>query len=143
MENIIIPVQLSITRYVSKRLVEMKKSNFAVFVVLVMLLIFTSCATQTGSDFSSTSNNTDEIISTTDKEDGSMLDKLHQIQSDWTMEQVHELLGSPDERGQASVVPMDYYNISDTTRATIYYWSEGIRIELVNTETGEATTILG
>lgn len=71
-----------------------------------------------------------------------MLEKLYQIKPDWTEQQVHDLLGEPDEQGQASVVMQDYYNVDDKTRATIYYWNEGIQIELVNLETSEMTVIL-
>ena len=91
----------------------------------------------------STSQSASNPASTTSKEDSDMLEKLNLIKRDWTEEQVHTLLGTPDRDGGLSVVAQDIYNVSDTTEAIISYWSEGLYIQLHNSETGEKTTILG
>ena len=41
-----------------------------------------------------------------------MLEQLCQIRSDWTEQQVYDLLGKPDRDGEASVVAEAYYSSS-------------------------------
>ena len=71
-----------------------------------------------------------------------MLDKLHQIKSDWTEQQVRDLLGEPDRFGERSVIYELFYTISPTSEATIAFWDSGIQITVTNHETGEKTVIL-
>mgnify|MGYP004495164025 CR=1 FL=1 len=71
-----------------------------------------------------------------------MLDKLHQIKSDWTEQQVRDLLGEPDRFGERSVIYELFYTISPTSEATIAFWNAGIKITVTNLETGEKTVIL-
>ena len=104
----------------------MKRSILAVFLVIMMLVIFTSCDTQTGSGSSldqphSQISDPLNTVSGTDKEDGTMLDKLHQIKSDWTEEQVFALLGMPDRYGERSVVAEVFYTVSPATEAVIAF----------------------
>lgn len=121
----------------------MKKVLFAA--IFLIALVLTSCNTHPSP---SSVSNPQSAISSEDTStviitgENTMLEKLYQIKPDWTEQQVHDLLGEPDEQGQASVVMQDYYNVDDKTRATIYYWNEGIQIELVNLETSEMTVIL-
>lgn len=72
-----------------------------------------------------------------------MLDKLRQIKPDWTEQQVYDLLGTPDRFGERSVVAEVFYTVNPTTEAVIAFWSDGIQITVINSETGEKTTILG
>ena len=71
-----------------------------------------------------------------------MLKKLHQIKSDWTEQQVRDLLGEPDRCGERSVVYELFYRIDPMTEATIAFWNEGIQITVTDFETGEKTVIL-
>ena len=75
-------------------------------------------------------------------EEEKMLDKLHQIKSDWTEQQVRDLLGEPDRFGERSVIYEMFYTISPTSEATIAFWNAGIKITVTNLETGEKTVIL-
>lgn len=75
-------------------------------------------------------------------EEEKMLDKLHQIKSDWTEQQVRDLLGEPDRFGERSVIYELFYTISPTSEATIAFWNAGIKITVTNLETGEETVIL-
>lgn len=125
----------------------MKRSILAVFLAIMMSVIFTSCDTQKGSGSSldqSHSQISDPLntVSGADKEEGTMLDKLRQIKSDWTEQQVYDLLGMPDRYGERSVVYEVFYTVSPATQAVIAFWSEGIEIVVFNSETGERTIIL-
>lgn len=71
-----------------------------------------------------------------------MLDKLHQIKSDWTQQQVQDLLGEPDRLGERSVVAEIFYTIPPASEAAIAFWNEGIQITVTNFETGEKAVIL-
>ena len=71
-----------------------------------------------------------------------MLDKLHQIKSDWTQQQVRDLLGTPDRLGEMNVVAEIFYTIPPASEAAIAFWDEGIEITVTNLETGEKTVIL-
>lgn len=126
----------------------MKKSILAILFVCIMVFVFTSCKTQAvsgsslaqpHSQISVPSNTASDTVS----KDGTMLNKLRQIKSDWTEQQVYALLGEPDKYGERSVVYDAFYTVNPTTEATISFWSEGIEIIVFNSETGERTTILG
>ena len=71
-----------------------------------------------------------------------MLKKLHKIKSDWTEQQVRDLLGEPDRFGERSVVYELFYTIPPASEAAIAFWNEGIQITVTNLETGEKTVIL-
>lgn len=71
-----------------------------------------------------------------------MLEQLCQIRSNWTEQQVTDLLGAPDRYGERSVVAEVFYTVDENTEATIAFWSEGIEITLHNMTTGEKTTLL-
>ena len=71
-----------------------------------------------------------------------MLDMLRKIEKDWSMQQVIDLLGTPDRYGERSVVAEVFYAVDENTEATIAFWSEGIEITLRNVETGETMTLL-
>ena len=101
----------------------MKKLLALTLVLAVIMMVFASCAS---------SRSTEE----------KMLDKLHQIKSDWTEQQVRDLLGEPDRFGERSVVYELFYTISPTSEAAIAFWDEGIEITVTNLETGEETVIL-
>lgn len=75
-------------------------------------------------------------------EEEKMLDKLHQIKSDWTQQQVRDLLGEPDRLGEMNVVAEIFYTIPPASEAAIAFWNEGIEITVTNLETGEKTVIL-
>ena len=101
----------------------MKKLLALTLVLAVIMIGFASCAS---------SRSTEE----------KMLDKLHQIKSDWTEQQVRDLLGEPDRFGERSVIYEMFYTISPTSEATIAFWNAGIKITVTNLETGEETVIL-
>lgn len=129
--------------------------NFLVSVVVLTLAMFilASCATSSapdaGESTSGTTSNlpketsTTGIISTAGTEEKNMLDKLRQIEPNWTKQQVYDLLGMPDRFGERSVVAEVFYTVNPTTEAVIAFWSEGIQITVINSETGEKTTMLG
>ena len=72
-----------------------------------------------------------------------MLDKLHQIKVGWTIDQIEELVGKPDETIDASIAPRIIYYINDTEKAFIDFFGNKVAsIKIENTETGETTTIL-
>ncbi len=75
-------------------------------------------------------------------EEKAMMKKLRQIKSDWTEQQVRELLGEPDRFGERSVVAEIFYTVSPTKEAAIAFWSEGIEITVTDSETGEKTGVL-
>lgn len=75
-------------------------------------------------------------------EEKKMIDKLHQIKSDWTQQQVRDLLGEPDRLGELNVVAEIFYTIPPASEAAIAFWDEGIEITVTNLETGEKTVIL-
>ena len=71
-----------------------------------------------------------------------MLKKLHKIKSDWTEQQVWNLLGEPDRLGERNVVAEIFYTIPPASEAAIAFWDEGIEITVTNLETGKKTVIL-
>lgn len=102
----------------------MKKLLALTLVLAVIMISFVSCA------------------SSQSTEGEKMLRKLHKIKSDWTDEQVIDLLGEPDRRGELSVVYELFYRIDPMTEATISFWNEGIKITVTDCGTGEETIIL-
>ena len=124
----------------------MKKALLIASLAFTGALILTSCRTQSGSNSGTPTSTTHydhtTNVSTERGDEQTVIDKLYQIESDWTEQQVHDLLGPPDEYGQASVVVQDYYNISETKRATISYWGEGVQVEIYDFEAKENIVIL-
>ena len=102
----------------------MKKLLALTLVLAVIMIGFVSCA------------------SSQSTEGEKMLKKLHKIKSDWTDEQVIDLLGEPDRYGELSVVYELFYRIDPMTEATIAFWSQGIKITVTDCGTGEETVIL-
>ena len=102
----------------------MKKLLALTLVLAVIMIGFASCAS-----FQS-------------MEGEKMLKKLHKIKSDWTDQQVLDLLGEPDRLGERSVVREIFYTIPPASEAAIAFWDEGIEITVTNHETGEKTVIL-
>ena len=117
-------------------------------VAVMMLLIPASCGGGTPSGGStteampSTTGTTRYILA--DDGDTEMLDKLYQIQLDWTKEQVHALLGEPVESVGSLGFVAEKYHLSDTESGSIRYGAGdsvwGIFIE--NSETGKSVRIL-
>lgn len=71
-----------------------------------------------------------------------MLDMLREIEKDWSMQQVTDLLGAPDRYGERSVVAEVFYTVDEDTEAAIAFWSEGIEITLRNAVTGKSASLL-
>lgn len=76
------------------------------------------------------------------QEESGILDKLCQIEKDWTQEQVFALVGEPDRYGERSVVAEVFYTISPETEACIAFWSDGLRMHLIHHKTRETTILL-
>ena len=112
-------------------------------VAVMLLLVLTSCGVGTPSD-----GGTDAMPSTTgttryilaDDGDAEMLDKLYQVQLDWTMEQVRELLGEPDVSFGSGFVS-DIYHLSDTESGHILYGGVVWEVFITNSETGDRIRI--
>ena len=102
----------------------MKKLLALTLVLAVIMIGFASCA------------------SSQSTEGEKMLKKLHKIKSDWTEQQVRDLLGEPDRLGERNVVAEIFYTIPPASEAAIAFWDEGIEITVTNLETGEKTVIL-
>ena len=102
----------------------MKKFLALTLVLAVIMIGFASCA------------------SSQSTEGEKMLKKLHKIKSDWTEQQVWNLLGEPDRLGERNVVSEIFYTIPPASEAAIAVWDEGIEITVTNLETGEKTVIL-
>lgn len=94
------------------------------------------------------SNNMDNVssIESSDKSEVieieiEMREKLNKLKKDFTKEQVHEIMGEPDE------VPLtglywEYYFVDETKKVVIGYFSDGITIELVDTVENKNEKIL-
>ena len=113
-------------------------------VAVMMLLVLTSCGGGTPSGGSTT----EAMLSTTgttryilaDDGDTEMLDKLYQIQLDWTMEQTRELLGEPDVSFGSGFIS-DIYHLSDTESGHILYGGVVWEVFITNSETGDRIRI--
>jgi len=123
----------------------MKNLLVTALALAVMILLLVSCDNSKIPKSTSIpkSETTSSISNTTSKEVGSMLDKLHQIKVGWTIDQIEELVGKPDETIDASIAPRIIYYINDTEKAFIDFFGNKVAsIKIENTETGETTTIL-
>lgn len=103
----------------------MKKLLVSVIVLTLALCMLAACA--------------DSSVAPEEKV---MMKKLRQIKSDWTEQQVRELLGEPDRFGERSVVYEIFYTVSPTKEADIAFWNESIEITITDSETREKTVIL-
>ena len=105
----------------------MKRRFFIIFLTLAVLFSFTACGAAEKED-----ENQDPLFQ------NPIVQKLCQIESDWTEEQVHALLGLPDEKSELTVIE-NYYVISKTekelVRGCVRYYHEGIMVELFKTTT--------
>lgn len=68
-------------------------------------------------------------------------DKLLQIKKEFSVEQVHELLGQPDEI-PATGLYRDVYILEENIRATLIYFSDTIRIEIFNSDSDEREVVV-
>ncbi len=116
-----------------------RKKWASVCAVILMAVILTSCAPHSAPD---TDTSTASAVGTVTEQSGDILDKLRQIRSDWTQQQVFDLLGQPDRYGARNVVAEIFYTVDETKEAVIAFWSDGIKITVNDPATGEYTTIL-
>lgn len=123
-----------------------KKLLVFAFAPAMAMLILSSCIAPFFSVDESSDLSTEisgEGSSLAENEEGKdMMDKLHQIKSDWEEQQVFDLLGMPDRYGERSVVAEVFYTVDSTREATIAFWRKGVQITVTNLETGETTTVL-
>ena len=114
----------------------MKKILLSGIVLILAVCMLAACAAPLTSDAGGSAAG----AASASAEEKAMLKKLRRIRSDWTEQQVRDLLGTPDRFGELNVV---FYMISPTKEATIAFWSEGIEITVTDAETGEKAVILG
>lgn len=117
----------------------MKKILLSGIVLTLAMCMLSACAAPLASDTGGSAAGATSASS----EEKAMLKKLRRIRSDWTEQQVRDLLGTPDRFGKLNVVGEVFYTISPTKEATIAFWSEGIEITVTDAETGEKAVILG
>lgn len=68
-----------------------------------------------------------------------MMTYIKQIKSDYTSEQVIEIMGEPDEKLGSGIV-RNYYNFG-TYRVQIIYASDGLLLDIIDNSTGEKIEI--
>ena len=108
----------------------MLKRIVLIFVAVFVCFPLCSC--------SGLSDPTSQPVTYTTNEAGErIMDKLLEIEEDWTPQQVFGLLGEPDRYGERSVVAEVFYTVDDKTEAAIAFWSDGIEITLQNIASGE------
>ena len=117
----------------------MKKILLSGIVLILAVSMLAACAAPLTSDAGGSAAG----AAFASAEEKAMLKKLRRIRSDWTEQQVRDLLGTPDRFGEMNVVGEVFYMISPTKEATIAFWSEGIEITVTDAETGEKAVILG
>ena len=117
----------------------MKKILLSGIVLILAVCMLAACAAPLTSDAGGSAAG----AASASAEEKAMLKKLRRIRSDWTEQQVRDVLGTPDRFGELNVVGEVFYMISPTKEATIAFWSEGIEITVTDAETGEKAVILG
>lgn len=60
-----------------------------------------------------------------------MREKLNKLKKDFTQEQVHEIMGEPDEIPPTGLY-WEYYFVDETKKVVIGYFSDGIFVELTD-----------
>ena len=118
-------------------------------ILFLPILIFYSCSNSPNNPASNNSTqepsvqeNISTTLTTVTPEETDMFGRLRQIQSNWTEQQVFDLLGEPDRTGEASVVAQVFYSVGTKSEAIISFWSEGIEIIIYNSESRERTVLL-
>jgi len=69
------------------------------------------------------------------------IDKLYQIQKGSTREQVHELLGKPEQVLPTGIYTEIYY-LGNNNRATLQYFSDNITIEIYYEDTKKVVNVI-
>ena len=68
-------------------------------------------------------------------------EKINKLEKDFTQEQVHEILGEPDEVPPTGIY-WEYYFIDENIKMVIGYFSDGISVELIDSREHKSEKIL-
>jgi len=118
----------------------MKRIVLIALSLVFIATVFTSCDSSKNPESDTESTNTKSTSTestnaeststegTISAEEKYMMDKLREIEKDWTSEQVHEHLGKePDiPMSDSSFISVESYYLSDTKVAVIYYNSDKV-----------------
>jgi outer membrane protein assembly factor BamE (lipoprotein component of BamABCDE complex) len=88
-------------------------------------------------DTSSKNIDNETSIASSDKSEvieieSEMREKLNKLKKDFTQEQVHEIMGEPDEIPETSIYRELYY-LDNNKIVRIYYLSDSITVDLIDT----------
>jgi len=112
----------------------MNKLFKAICVTLSLIGMFSLSACE--EDISSKNIDSETSIEYTDKSEiieigSEMREKLNKLKKDFTKEQVHEIMGEPDEVPPTGLY-WEYYFVDETKKVVIGYFSDGIFVELID-----------